>query len=207
MKSAAPLASALTAAAQAIAAVIGGRNLDEALAAQELAGTLRAATQNLAYGALRRYGRGDFLLGRLIPRPLTHAVVRGLLLAAFHRLEERPEDAHTTVDQAVRAAAGIAGGKFKGLVNGVLRNFLRRREELEAAADGDDIARWQHPRWWLDRLITAYPERWQAVAAAGNGHPPMCLRVNRRRGDAAAYLAELGAAGIAGRALDDAAVL
>ncbi|HEX8962999.1 MAG TPA: 16S rRNA (cytosine(967)-C(5))-methyltransferase RsmB, partial [Rhodocyclaceae bacterium] len=123
------------------------------------------------------------------------------------RLDQRPEDAHTTVDQAVQAAAGIAHGKFKGLVNGVLRNFLRRRDELEAAAAGDDVARWRHPRWWLDALAGAYPADWPAIAAAANGHPPMCLRVNRRHGDAAAYLAALQAEGIGGRVLDGAAVL
>lgn len=207
MNAAAPLAAALLAAAQAVAAVGDGSNVNTALAARGLAGATRAAAQNLAYGALRRYGRGDFFLARLIARPLADATVRGLLLAALHRIAERPADAHTTVNQAVRAAAGIAGGNFKGLVNGVLRNFLRRRSELEAAADNDEVARWQHPRWWLDRLVAAYPRDWQAIAAAGNGHPPMCLRVNRRRTDVAAYLAALAAEGIAGRALDDTAVL
>ncbi|HEX8986597.1 MAG TPA: 16S rRNA (cytosine(967)-C(5))-methyltransferase RsmB [Rhodocyclaceae bacterium] len=204
---AAPLASALAAAAQAIAAVAGGRNVDEALAAQRLAGPLRAAAQNLAYGALRRYGLGDFLLGRLMARPLSQQVVRGLLLAALHRLDERPEDSHTTVDQAVRAATPLSGGKFKGLVNGVLRNYLRRRDELSAAAAADEVARWQHPRWWLDRIAAAYPQDWRSVAEADNGHPPMCLRVNRRRADAAAFLEALAREGIAAHALDEAALL
>jgi 16S rRNA (cytosine967-C5)-methyltransferase len=207
MNSSAPLAAAMTAAAEAVAAVMAGTTLDEALAHQKHAGPLRAAAQSLAYGALRSYGRGDFFLARLIPRPLTQPVIRGLLLAALHRLDERPEDAHTTVDQAVRAASGIAGGKFKSLVNGVLRNFLRRRDELEAAAANDDVARWQHPRWWLDALRAAYPHDWQAVAAADNLHPPMCLRVNRRRSDASTYLAALNAEGIAGRIVGDGAVL
>lgn len=204
---AAPLAEALLAAAEVIADVIAGRNLDEALATAQLEGASRAAAQNLAYGALRRYGRGDFLLAQLMAKPLADQQVRGLLLAALHRIAERPADSHTTVDQAVRAANHIAHGNFKGLVNGVMRNFLRRQAELETAAAADDVARLQLPRWWLDQLITAYPADWQSVAAAGNTHPPMCLRVNRRHGDAAAYAAELQAAGIAARALDDTAVL
>lgn len=205
--SAAPLATALAAAAQVVAAVIGGRNLDAALAAAKLAGPTRAAAQSLAYGALRRYGRGDFYLAQLVAKPLADPAVRGLLLAALQRIDERPADSHTTVDQAVRAAAGIGGGNFKGLVNGVLRNFLRRRAELEAAAQADDIARLQHPRWWLDQLIAAWPHAWPRVVDAGNAHPPMCLRVNRRHADAAGYVAELAAAGIGARALDDSAVL
>jgi hypothetical protein len=32
------------------------------------------------------------------------------------------------VDQAVAAAGELAGGAFKGLVNGVLRNYLRQRD-------------------------------------------------------------------------------
>jgi len=203
----APLALALATAAQLIADVMGGRSLDEALTATRLEGAGRAAVQNLCYGALRGYGRGDFLLQRLMERPLRDAVVRGLLLAAIHRIAERPADTHTTVDQAVRAAATMAGGKYKGLVNGVLRNYLRRQAELDMAVADDDVARLQHPRWWLDQLITAHPRDWQAIATVGNGHPPMCLRVNRRHGDAGAYVAELQSAGLAARPLDDTAVM
>lgn len=200
------LACALHAAACAIAAVIGGRNLDAALAALKLAATTRPAVMDLAYGALRCHGRGDFFLAHLIERPLADTSVRGLLLAALHRLEVRPQDAHTTVDQAVTAAAVLARGKYKALANGVLRNFLRQRDELVAAADGDDVARWQHPRWWLDKLRAAYPANWQAIAAAGNQHPPMSLRVNTRRTTTADFLAELAQAGIVGRSLDQAAI-
>ncbi len=203
----APLATALLAAARVVAAVLGGRALDGALADVAAAvatdGATRAATQDLAYGALRRYGRGDFLLGRLMDRAPREPELRGLLLAALYRLDERPEDAHTTVDQAVTAAAGLARGKYRALVNGVLRNALRQRAELATAAEGDPAAHWQHPRWWLDKLRAAYPDRWREIAAAGNQRPPMTLRLNRRQTDPATYLAELAAAGIAGRLLAD----
>ena len=205
--SVAPLAEALLAAAQVVAAVIGGRNLDDALGAAKLEGVVRAAVQSLSYGTLRACGRGDFFLARLTQQPPADPLARALLLVALQRLDERPDEAHTTVDQAVTAAARIAGGRFKGLVNGVLRNFLRRRAELATLAEADDVAWLQHPRWWLDRLVTAYPRDWRDVARVANGHPPMCLRVNRRHGDAAAYLTELSGAGIDARALDDTAVL
>jgi 16S rRNA (cytosine967-C5)-methyltransferase len=167
---------------------------------------LRPAVQDLAYGALRRYGRGDRHLSQLMTRPPA-VVVRGLLLAALYRLEARPEDAHTTVDQAVTAAAALAKGKYKALVNGVLRNALRRAAELEAVAQEADESRWQHPGWWLDKLRTAYPDAWPMIVAAGNQRPPMTLRANRRQAGSGDYLAELAAAGISARALDDAAIL
>ena len=202
-----PLADGLLAAASLIAAVTKGRNFDVALARAALPAPLRAATMDLACQALRAFGRGDFLLGLLLDRPVQDMAARGLLLAALARLEARPETAHTTVDQAVSAAAQVARGQFKGLVNGVLRNFLRRREELLALAAADPVARWQHPAWWIARLQHDHPAQWEGILAAGNSHPPMCLRVNRRQGGSAACLALLHAAGIAARALDDTAIL
>ncbi len=203
------LAYALLLAARSVTAVIGGSNLPEALAAhvREAAAT-RAAVQELAYGALRRYGQGDALLARLIERPLAKVEPRALLLCALHRLETRPEAQHTVVDQAVEAAGHLARGAFRGLVNGVLRNYLRRRDELLAALDaaGDEARHW-HPAWWLARLRAAYPDAWEGIAAAGNGLPPMALRVNRRRGTRDDYLARLVAAGIGARAVGDVGIL
>ena len=207
----ASLAEALLGAAQLIAAVLGGRNFDVALAASPLAGVTRAAAMDLGYTALRAFGRGDFLLGLLLAKPLKDRTARGLLLVALARLEARPDEAHTTVDQAVTAAAQLARGQFKGLVNGVLRSFLRRREELLTLADADPVARWQHPAWWIARLQQDHPVQWESILAAGNSHPPLCLRVNNRRAlttpASADFLTQLAAAGIAARALDATAIL
>jgi 16S rRNA (cytosine967-C5)-methyltransferase len=207
----APLAEALLGAAKLIAAVLGGRNFDVALAASPLAGVTRAAAMDIGYTALRAYGRGDFLLGLLVEKPLKEADLRGLLLAALARLEARPDEAHTTVDQAVTAASQLARGRFKGLVNGVLRSFLRRREELLALADADPVARWRHPAWWIARLQQDHPDHWESILAAGNTHPPLCLRVNNRRAlttpASADFLRQLAVAGIAARALDATAIL
>ena len=159
--------------------MIAGHTPEARLAAT--AAAARPAVMDLVFGTLRDHGRGDFLLGRLLEKQLKDALVHALLLVALFRLEQRPADAHTTVDQAVQAAAGIAGGRLKALVNGVLRSYLRRREELLAAAAGDEVAHWRHQHWWIERLRTEQPQAWQDVLAAGNSHPPMSLRVNRRR--------------------------
>ena len=210
--SAESLAYALDLAATAIAAVFAGRNLDVALAAcwrahPALTAASRGAVQDLAYGALRRYGRGDFLLNQLLREPLQEPRLRALLLAALYRLASRPEDGHTTVDQAVAAAAGIGRGNFKALCNALLRTYLRQREALEAAADADETAKHQHPAWWIAALRENYPSDWENILAAGNGRPPLTLRVNRRRSDVASRLAAFRDLGIAARGLDDTAIL
>jgi 16S rRNA (cytosine967-C5)-methyltransferase len=196
-----PLHATLAAAANAVAAVLSGKTPDNILA--QVAVNIRPAALDLAYTALRDCGRGDFLLGRLLEKPLKDKQIHALLLVALARLERRPEEAHTLVDQAVTAASR----HFKGLVNALLRNFLRRQTELLAAADADETARWRHPPWWLAALRTAYPDAWESIAAAGNSHPPMCLRTNRRRLASADFLAELATAGISARSLDETAFL
>ncbi|MGE5319309.1 MAG: 16S rRNA (cytosine(967)-C(5))-methyltransferase RsmB [Hyphomicrobiaceae bacterium] len=207
-----PLAHSLRLAAGVMAAVIGGRSLNDALAVmlareRDLPAQGQAAVQDLTYTALRAYGRGDFFLGRLLRTPLRSVPVRALLLVALARLEARPEQAHVTVDQAVEAAAKIAAGRFKALVNGLLRSFLRRRDELAAAAQRDEAARWRHPAWWLARLRADRPDQWESIAESGNSHPPMALRVNRRRTEPNDYLRRLEAAGIAAQAYGDTGLL
>jgi 16S rRNA (cytosine967-C5)-methyltransferase len=190
------LAYALHGAARVISTVIRGRNLDNALNALQLPPNSRPAVVNMAFNALRAYGRGDFYLAQLMARPLTDTVVHSLLLVALQRLEKQTHQAYSIVDQAVCAAAMEAGGRYCGLVNAVLRNFLRRQQALSLAAAVNDVARYQHPRWWLEKLRTAFPENWEDIVAAGNQHPPMSLRVNARRATMEKVLAELAQAGI-----------
>ena len=196
------LAYALLQAARIDAAVFAGQSLADGLISR-VEVVARPAVQDLVYGSLRAYGRGDFFLSRLLDRPLAVDEVRALLLVALYRLETRPDATHTVVDQAVSAAGEIAAGKFRGLVNGVLRSFLRQQAELIAALAEDSLAVAQHPDWWLARLQAAYPADWMAIVAAGNQAPPMGLRVNRRRVSRSAYLEQLVAAGIAAHAVGE----
>ncbi len=202
------LGYSLIAGARVVARVQAGKSLNEALSL--LAGepdAARAAAQDIAYGVLRRFGWGEFILGRLMARPLAHAESQALLLAALYRLDTRPEAAPMVVDQAVAAAAELANGAFKGVVNGVLRNFLRQRDALLAAAIEDDVAHYRHPAWWLARLRRRYRDGWERIVAAGNQPPPMGLRVNRRRTSMADYLARLALAGIAARPVGDSGLI
>ena len=182
-------------AARVVAAVVAGRSLAEGLLVR-VPEAARPAVQDLVYGTLRSFGQGDFVLAHLLERPLPEPEVRVLLLVALQRLATRPEAAHTVVDQAVAAAGELAGGYLRGLVNGVLRNYLRRQPELQAALADDPLARSAHPDWWLRELQGAYPEAWQDIVAAGNSAPPMALRVNRRRCTRDDYLSRLADAGI-----------
>lgn len=139
----------------------------------------RGAVRDLTWSTLREFGRGDVVLDRLLSKPLPDEV-HAVLLLALSRLQSHPERAHTTVDQAVQAVASIAPG-LKGVANGVLRNFLRRADEFQMLIDADASSRLSHPDWWVRRVKAEYPDVWQDILRAGNTHPPMSLRVNRRK--------------------------
>ena len=187
-------------AARILAAVHGGKSLNEALnILSKEPSAARSAAQDVAYGVLRRFGWGEFILSRLMTKPLTHTETQALLLGALYRLDTRPDSSHMVVDQAVAAAGELAGGVFKGVVNGVLRNFLRQRESLLLALAESEEAHYQLPRWWLTRLRRTHRDSWVQIAASSNQPPPMTLRVNQRLGTVADYLAKLEAVGLSAR--------
>jgi len=204
------LAEAFVAAAEAIGRVSGGESLNVALADlkhRASAQTLAAAAQDLCYNALRGYGVVDVALERLLQKPLTDSPVRGLLLTALAELVARPQSAHAIVHQAVEAAVLLGHSRAKGLVNAVMRSFQRRMPELLSEIEATESGRYRHPQWWIDALRLAYPHEWESVLLESNRHPPMVLRVNRRRLSANAYLEKLYLAGIPARALGQDAVL
>jgi 16S rRNA (cytosine967-C5)-methyltransferase len=190
-----PLARLLNHAADAVQAVRAGQSLNTALATCPAAA--RPGTQALSFHALRWLGSAQALRAVLAPKAPPPAV-DALLLTALALLwpqAEAPYTEHTLVDQAVDAARQRAR-QSAGFVNAVLRRFLREREALVAAALRDPLARFNHPGWWVDRLKADWPDRWQAILDADNQRPPMTLRVNARRGDAAGYLERLAVRGI-----------
>lgn len=200
------LAFALQQAALINVAVFAGQSLADGLLGR-IDPLARPAVQDLVYGSLRQYGRGDFFLSRLLSKPLAAEEIRALLLVAIYRLETRPDAAHTVVDQAVVAAGVMVEGRFRSLVNAVLRNFLRQQAALNTDLAADELASSQHPDWWLAQLQAAYPGDWRAIVAAGNMPPPMALRVNLRRIGRAEYQQRLSAVDIASTPIDEAGLM
>lgn len=192
--------------------VLDGRSLDAELAAAwrrhaGLDARARAAVQDMAYGTLRLLARFEALLDALLDKPLKDARLRALLLVALYQLERTRAAPHAVVDHAVRACGALGLTSAKGLVNAVLRNFLRRRPELDARVERSDEARYCHPQWWIDQLRAQYPGRYARALEAGNQHPPLALRVNRRRIDIAGYLDLLARHDIRAEACGAAAVV
>ncbi|WP_144143922.1 16S rRNA (cytosine(967)-C(5))-methyltransferase RsmB [Paraburkholderia sp. BCC1884] len=192
------LAFALDCAGQAVGAVRLGAALPAALQAvfgsapEGTAAAARGAVQDIAYRTMRRLATAEWLIAKLVKKAPPPHVDHVLACALALLVDDEANAAYTpftVVDQAVGAISARREFAFaKGLVNAVLRTFLREREALLAAAQADEVARWNYPTWWIDAVKRAWPAEWQAVLAAGNTQGPLTLRVNARHSTVEAYL-------------------
>lgn len=184
-------------AANAVNQVLAGRNLSLALTSSlaqfpNATPQQRGAAQDLSYGTLRFYGEVDAYVYSLLEKPLSDGRIHTLLLVAIYQLLHDKADSFTVVNQAVHAVSQLKKPApkawAKGLVNAILRNFLRQKEALAKKLNGNLQAHYSYPQWWINKLQKQYPANWEAMLTAGNQHPPMTLRVNERRENAVNYL-------------------
>ncbi|OYZ39414.1 MAG: 16S rRNA (cytosine(967)-C(5))-methyltransferase, partial [Methylotenera sp. 24-45-7] len=126
-------------AANAVNQVLSGRNLTLALPAAlasfpAATPQQRGAAADLSYGTLRFYGEINAYLTGLLEKPLTDDRIYSLLLVAIYQLLHDKADAFTVVNQAVYAVSQLKKPSpkswAKGLVNAILRNFLRKQTQL-----------------------------------------------------------------------------
>ncbi len=159
----------------------------------------RAFVQALVYAVLRGYSRYDAIAARLLDHPFRRkdSDVKMLLLCGLCEAVELRTPDHAVVSATAGAARELGKKWAVGVLNAVLRRFLRERDALLAAVANDPVARYSHPQWMLQRLQRDWPQHWEAVLAANNAHPPMTLRVNARRHSRAEYLSLLEQVGIA----------
>ncbi len=199
-------------AAIAVSDVLSGRNLTlalpDALSSYPAAtAQQKGAAADLSYGTLRFYGEVNAYLEKLLEKPLSNAHITALLLVAIFQLLHDKADDFTVVNQAVKAAGDAKPRWAKGLVNGVLRNFLRQKDALAEKLKADEVALYSYPQWWINKLKTQYPAQIGAnksmpadrmdiglqgsyieILKTGNLHPPMTLRVNVRQSNAQEYV-------------------
>jgi 16S rRNA (cytosine967-C5)-methyltransferase len=185
----------------------GGRSLRQVLAPQRLeriAERDRGTFQDCCYGSLRWLGTLRAVL-RLLAKRAPEPEVEALVLVALYRLAYTRAAPYAVVDTAVRGCPRKSAAA-KPFVNAVLRAFLRDRVALMEQAQRTPEGRYSYPRWWIDRVERGFPAAWSAILDAGNQHPPMTLRVNRRALSAQAYRARLHEAGLRAEVVGPAAV-
>ena len=156
-------------AAKVVDAVVSdGRSLDVALAAAEenISPADRPLVRMLSYGSLRYYFRLRWQLRQLLERPLKErdSVIESLLIVGFFQLSDTRVPDHAAVSMTVEAARLLRRPKYAGLMNAVLRNFVRRKIAMNEP--GNEETQFNHPQWLIDRLKKDWPDDWQEILTA-----------------------------------------
>ena len=141
-----------------------------------------ALATRLCYGVLQNRLTLDFYLSQLLTGKLKdlHPVIRDILHLGLYQLylsDKIPASA------AVNESVALAKKNCKkqsfapGLVNGVLRNAVRRADQLKQPVTLQD--KYSHPQVLIDLLIKAYGlERVEKMLQANNGAPQTVVQVN-----------------------------
>ena len=159
-----------------------------------------ALASRLCYGVLQNRGKLDFYLRQLLTGKLKdlHPAVRDILHLGLYQILEMdkiPESAavNESVKLAKKHCAKVRSAP--GLVNAVLRNALRSKDQLQQPQSLAD--RYSHPQKLID-LLGAYvgKVRLEAMLAANNGAAPTVVQVNTLRTTTQALKENLQASGI-----------
>lgn len=140
----------------------------------------------LVYGTLSRLNTLDWILAKLINKPIAKLEiwVQNLLrlsLYQLHYLDKIPERA--VVHEAVEEAKRRGHKGTIGLVNGVLRNYERRKEEWVVPAQWPKFKKialeHSHPEWLVKRWLSFFGETDTIeMCKTNNQPPPVSVRIN-----------------------------
>lgn len=173
----------------------------------------------LVYGVSRHLLKIDFILGRLLSRPLDSLKipVKNILRIAIYQLLRLPEiPEHAVVNSAVVEIKKTRYSGLAGLVNGVLRNYLRKKNEIVMANRETEPAKYlsleySHPIWLVERWLERFGlETTESILKTNNENPPLTVRINQHLVDPQEFKKELSSQGIRwlpGRFLEEAIIL
>jgi 16S rRNA (cytosine967-C5)-methyltransferase len=193
--------------------VRNGTRADESFEqrAAGLDGRQRAFTMELAYGAIRWRDRLDYHLDALLKRgidTLPPDVISILELGVYQIVFLERVPVWSAVDESVELVNhalpdGVARWAT-GLVNAVLRNVDRQRQDLPLPDSEDPILhlaiKHSHPKWMVARWLAAFgAETTEALLESNNRRPHLHLAINVQVATTSAVLDALVDAGIEAR--------
>lgn len=144
----------------------------------------------LTYGLLREYESLSFLLDKLLNKPLKAKEIelKLILLLGLLQLKNAHTPEHAAINETVELTKLNHLDYAKGLVNAILRRFVREKTALLSQLDAANLT--EHPAWLLKKIQHTYPN-WQSIINSNNTQAPMHLRVNQRKTKTSEYIKQL----------------
>jgi 16S rRNA (cytosine967-C5)-methyltransferase len=141
----------------------------------------RAFIQNLVLGTLRWQLRLEAIRGLLVKKPLKakDEDINQLVLLGLYQILYMDTAEHAAVSETVALTKKLNKIWAKGLVNGILRNFLREQQNILAKVDIKPAHKYSHPQWFIKAMRINYPQKWQDILIANNLPAPIILRTNK----------------------------
>lgn len=153
-------------------------------------------TKELCFGFCRHYVRLEAIAHCLLDKKPKSIDVWNALLIGLYQLHYMSIPDYAVVKETVALLEKIKKIWAKGLVNAVLRNYCRQQKEIVAQLANNPAFIYGQSPIILRHFKKDWPDDWQQIALANDAHPPMTLRVNRRKTSVADYLSCLNDAGI-----------
>jgi 16S rRNA (cytosine967-C5)-methyltransferase len=156
----------------------------------------KAWLQEMVYGVLRNLPILQFWLRQLLDKPLKNRfkIVEQLIMLGFYQLAFSRVSQHAAVSETVAACQPLNTLAMKGLVNAILRTFIRD-EMSQQEAPNKQIASGL-PKWLYKKLEAEYKDVFIDLLTNMQLKAPIWLRVNTRKMSHAHFAEELKKAGI-----------
>jgi len=180
--------------------------LNRTLQSEQLSRADAALATELVYGTISRKLTIDYWLSQLVAKglhklePWVHQLLR---MSMYQLLWLDRIPAHAVVNEAVKIAKKKGHQGISGMVNGVLRNVLRKQEELKPeqialSTEAETLSvRYSFPSWLVMRWLDVYGrDATEQILRASNEAPHSSIRVNTMTTTPQAVLQELEAVGL-----------
>lgn len=148
----------------------------------------RTFAHAIFYTAVERLLTIDFLIARYYKKPVEKLSpqVLGILRCAFAQLVWMDGvDDYAAVSESVELARKFGQPKAAGLVNGILRSFLRDEKQIpvpDGSREKQLSVTYSCPEWLIHEWICAYGENATlGMLEKSLGKPPVYLRVNTQK--------------------------
>ena len=167
--------------------------LDAALKNCGLSGADRRLVSRLTYDTLDHLIQLDWALSQVMAKPDTDIKLKNILRlgACQILLEDRiPESAATNICVQLCTELGMPG--LKGVCNGILRNLVRKKDELVLPDAGKEpvkaaALKYSVPEWIYTKLYEDYGEETDRILAFRNHDEGWMLRPNLLKIDDAGF--------------------
>lgn len=174
----------LIVASRIVQQIVDGKNIDKIFMENISATNNVSLVKDIVYGSIRNYYLYEAQLDQLLKSEIKSKDIKFLLINAIYQLNHQVIKKFTIVNQNVEASKKI-NQKLSNFVNAILRNYLRKQNEINEVNERD--VNYSYPQWWVDKLKKQY-EDYEEILRVGNTRGNLVIRINKRKTTEREYL-------------------